>query len=131
MSRADRPKAQRAVERNVFLLCLALVHGTLVALVWTDRPWEPEQSNLSPRITATQVLAGDGGTVVHFELENKGRLSVAEVVVEVARDGDTASAVEQVFAHVPRGSKREGVAILDGPPGGKPPRVRVKGYQLR
>jgi uncharacterized protein (TIGR02588 family) len=130
MSRAERSKAQRAVERGVFLLSLALVLSTLSALVWTDRPWEPDRSSLSPRVTATRVLPGDGGTVVHFELENKGQLSVAEVVVEVSRDGDAASAVEQVFSHVPRGSRREGVAVLEGPPGDQPPRVRVKGYQL-
>jgi uncharacterized protein (TIGR02588 family) len=130
MSRSERPRAQRAVERTVFLLSLALVLGTLVALVWTDRPWEPDQSNLSPRVTATRVLAADGGTVIHFELENKGQLSVAEVVVEVSREGDAASAVEQVFSHVPRGSKREGVAVLEGPPGNQPPRVRIKAYQL-
>jgi uncharacterized protein (TIGR02588 family) len=130
MSRADRSKAQRTVETGVFLLSLALVLGTLLALVWTDRPWEPDRSNLAPTIKATRVLAGEGGTVVHFELENRGQLSVAEVVVEVSRDGDAASAVEQVFTHVPRGAKRAGVAVLEGPPGDEPPRVRVKGYQL-
>lgn len=130
MSRAERSKAQRAVERGVFLLSLALVLGALLALVWADRFWEPERSNLAPHVTATQVLAGEGGTVVHFALENKGRLSVTEVVVEVSRDGDAASAVEQVFSHVPRGARREGVAVLEGPPGDKPPRVRIKGYQL-
>jgi uncharacterized protein (TIGR02588 family) len=130
MSRSERSPAQRAVETTVFLLSLALVLGTLFALVWADRPWEPDRSRLSPHVTATRVLAGDGGTVVHFELENKGQLSVAEVVVEVSREGDAASAVEQVFSHVPRGAKREGVAVLEGPPGDRPPRVRVKGYQL-
>ena len=127
MKQRERSAAQVRVEKAVFGLSLAVVVGTVGALIAADRFWEPDRALLSPHVTSTQALPDGAGTVVHFELENQGQLSVEEVTIEVASGNQR---VELVIPHLPRGARREAVALLDGAPTGEPPRVRVRAYQL-
>ena len=128
---AKRPPSarDRAIETAIFVVSLAVVIATLVALVVLDRPWEPRRALVAPTVSAVQAVGEGRSLAVHVELQNRSLVSLEDVVLEVSVPDVPGATVELTVSHLPAGASRKAVAVLYDVPAGSRPEARVLGYQ--
>jgi hypothetical protein len=128
---AKRPPSarDRAIETAIFVVSLAVVIATLVALVVLDRPWEPRRALLAPTVSTVEAVGEGGALAVHVELQNRSLVSLEDVVLEVSVPDVPDAKVALTVSHLPAGARRKAVAVLHGVPASSKPETRILGYQ--
>lgn len=118
---------QRRIEMGAFGLSLAVVISVLAGLLFFEQPGLPEAPLVTARITGVERLADR--MIVRYELVNQGTLGAESVRVRISTPR-TGVPSEQVFAYLPVGTTRRGIATLYDVPAGEAPAARIMGYVL-